>query len=98
MSNINKKYKEKYVVEFDAKSKVDEFSGTAKSGKDFTMIKQSGWLHDEDDQYPVKVEVMIDDALKPYAEGFYKIINPLSVGGYGALTVNRDISFEKLND
>lgn len=66
-------------------------SGTSnKTGKPYAIREQEGYLHGLGG-YPVQCRVMLGDEQKPYAPGFYDVLQPLSVGRFNALQVNRSL-------
>lgn len=98
MSTINKQYGNRdAVLEIATDTVCENFAGTSKSsGKDYSMNKQTGWLHIAADNHPTKCSVLIEDISKPYAIGFYEIKNAVSVGAFDSLAISRDIEFVPL--
>lgn len=57
-----------------AEQRVQNVSGTSgKTGKVFSINKQVGWLHMEDQKYPVRIEITLDDNSTGYPPGQYEI-------------------------
>lgn len=66
-------------------------SGTAKSGKPYTIREQEAFLHTPGRRYPETCRVVLESEQAPYAPGVYEVTAPLGVGRFDALQVNRSL-------
>lgn len=63
---------------------------SSRTGKDYMIREQEGYLHGLG-AYPVKCRIPLEDDQTPYAPGIYEFRLPLSVGRFEALQVNRQL-------
>ncbi len=68
------------------KTDIDEFSGTSKAGRPFTIRKQSALLYLPGDPDPFRFSIRLDDHQQPYPQGQYIIdMSSVRVDRYGGL-------------
>ena len=67
-------------------TEIDEFSGTSKSGRPFTIRKQPALLYLPGDPDPFRFTVRLDDQQQPFQPGHYIIdMTSVRVDRFGSL-------------
>jgi len=87
-NEINKEIDMSVKIEISS-TEVDTFSGVSKrTGKDFTMHSQVGWMHKQGQPYPEKVKLSLDNPQASHAVGLYEL-SPTSfvVGKFGDIDI-----------
>lgn len=70
---------------------LETHNGTSqKTGKAFSIRKQTGYAHVEGEEYPVKISLTLFDDQVPHAPGFYRLSDAsYTVGRFGDLQIGR---------
>lgn len=79
-------------VEIQPNAEVRTQSGKSpRTGRDYSINKQEGWLHNGRDPYPTKIMIALQQNATPYAPGDYEInlSESVIVDRYGELAFGR---------